>query len=100
MAAALLLAPILAYRLTFSSIAGQSCRYLPSCSAYAKEAIEVNGAWRGFWLMLARLSRCHPLGASGFDPVPDIRHERHPFAPWRYGRWRLWSAPAEVDETR
>ncbi|MGB6388364.1 MAG: membrane protein insertion efficiency factor YidD, partial [Methyloceanibacter sp.] len=48
-----------------------------------------NGAWKGGWLALSRLCRCHPWGSHGFDPVPDLSAEHHPFAPWRYGRWRL-----------
>jgi putative membrane protein insertion efficiency factor len=47
------------------------CRYTPSCSEYAREAVELHGAGRGAWLALRRLSRCHPLGGHGFDPVPD-----------------------------
>lgn len=88
-AKAILLAPIMVYRYTFSALAGAHCRHMPSCSDYAREAIETNGAWKGGWLTLARLCRCHPWGSHGFDPVPDLRQERHPFTPWRYGRWRL-----------
>jgi putative membrane protein insertion efficiency factor len=47
-----------------------SCRHLPSCSEYAREAVERHGATRGLWLALQRLMRCHPLGSSGYDPVP------------------------------
>jgi uncharacterized protein len=47
------------------------CRYVPSCSEYAMQALEQHGAWRGSWLALRRLSRCHPLGGHGYDPVPD-----------------------------
>ena len=47
------------------------CRFYPSCSAYGHEAIERHGALRGSWLTARRLSRCHPFGGSGFDPVPD-----------------------------
>jgi putative membrane protein insertion efficiency factor len=47
------------------------CRFFPSCSAYGHEAIERHGALRGTWLTARRLSRCHPWGGSGFDPVPD-----------------------------
>jgi putative membrane protein insertion efficiency factor len=84
-----LLRAIALYRLTVSSLVGANCRHLPTCSDYARETIEKNGAWRGGWLTLARLCRCHPWGSHGFDPVPDIRDERHPYAPWRYGRWSM-----------
>jgi len=68
----LLLAFIRIYQLSFSMLFGRNCRYLPTCSDYASEAIEKHGAWRGFLLGLARVSRCHPWGGDGFDPVPDI----------------------------
>ena len=80
-------APIHAYRWTLRPWLGWQCRHLPTCSQYALEAIETNGAWRGGWLAASRLCRCHPWGTSGFDPVPDIRALKHPLAPWRYGRW-------------
>jgi putative membrane protein insertion efficiency factor len=70
MTAKLLIALIRGYQLTLSPFLGGSCRFLPTCSEYAREALERHGAWRGSWLALRRLSRCHPLGASGFDPVP------------------------------
>jgi uncharacterized protein len=81
-------APIHAYRWTLKPLIGAECRHLPTCSEYGLEAIERNGAWRGSWQALARITRCRPGGTSGFDPVPDIRAARHTFAPWRYGRWR------------
>lgn len=46
------------------------CRYLPTCSEYAIEALRLHGAWRGSWLTVRRLLRCHPWGGHGFDPVP------------------------------
>lgn len=67
-----LLAVIRIYQLTFSAIFGRTCRYLPTCSEYASDAIKKHGSWRGFWLAVARVSRCHPWGGHGFDPVPDI----------------------------
>ena len=83
--------PIYAYRYSLSMLIGRTCRHLPTCSEYAIDAIDINGPWRGFWLALARFSRCRPGGTSGFDPAPDIRTEHHPFwAPWRYGRWRSY----------
>ena len=72
--AAALIAAIKAYRLTLSPWLGRQCRYLPTCSVYAEEAVARFGAWRGAWLAARRLGRCHPWGGSGYDPVP----ERHP----------------------
>ena len=80
--------PVHVYRHTLKALVGAECRHLPTCSAYALDAIEHNGAWRGLWLSASRVVRCRPGGTSGYDPVPDIRAHRHPFAPWRYGRWR------------
>lgn len=80
-------APIHLYRVTFKPLVGWQCRHYPTCSSYALDAIETNGAWRGGWLTLSRLVRCGPRGTSGVDPVPDIRHEHHAWTPWRYGRW-------------
>jgi putative membrane protein insertion efficiency factor len=59
-----------AYRLLLSPLVGGACRYLPSCSAYAEEAVRQHGAARGSWLALKRVARCHPFGGFGFDPVP------------------------------
>jgi putative membrane protein insertion efficiency factor len=63
-------APIWAYRLTLSSFVGYSCRYHPTCSAYALEAVDEHGLLRGSLLALKRIGRCHPWGGSGLDPVP------------------------------
>jgi uncharacterized protein len=87
-AAWVLKSPVHVYRWTLKPLIGMECRHLPTCSEYALAAIDLNGAWRGFWLMVARLCRCNPWGTAGFDPAPDIRREQHPLAPWRYGRWR------------
>lgn len=59
-----------AYRLLISPLYGQVCRYHPSCSAYALEAVTVHGAVKGVWLGTKRLARCHPWAAGGYDPVP------------------------------
>jgi uncharacterized protein len=58
------------YQLVLSPFAGGACRFEPSCSAYAVEALEQHGFWRGMMLAVRRVARCHPLGSSGFDPVP------------------------------
>jgi putative membrane protein insertion efficiency factor len=73
MTAKLLIGLIRAYQFTLSPFLGGSCRFLPTCSAYAIEAVAEHGAWRGTWLALRRIARCHPLGKSGFDPVPAPR---------------------------
>ena len=49
------------------------CRYYPSCSTYALEAVEVHGAAKGLWMATKRVSRCNPFGGSGFDPVPEAK---------------------------
>ncbi|MCW2852998.1 MAG: yidD [Nocardioides sp.] len=60
-----------AYRAVISPLYGQVCRYHPSCSAYALEAVQQHGTVRGGWLAARRLARCHPWAAGGYDPVPS-----------------------------
>jgi uncharacterized protein len=71
----LLLILIRIYQLTLSSFMGRGCRFLPTCSEYATEAIEKHGVWRGGKLSVRRILRCHPWGGDGFDPVPDHDHK-------------------------
>jgi uncharacterized protein len=66
----LLLGGIWLYRVSLSWLFRGACRFVPSCSAYAYEAVSRHGAVRGLWMSLARLARCHPFGRGGFDPVP------------------------------
>ncbi|MCT0248255.1 membrane protein insertion efficiency factor YidD [Synechococcus sp. CS-205] len=66
-----LLALIAAYRRWLSPLLGPRCRFIPSCSAYGLEAIQRHGPWRGGWLTLRRLLRCHPFTPCGCDPVPE-----------------------------
>jgi putative membrane protein insertion efficiency factor len=67
----LILAVLHAYRRWVSPLSAPRCRFVPSCSAYAVEAVERHGAARGGWLALRRIGRCHPFHAGGFDPVPS-----------------------------
>jgi putative membrane protein insertion efficiency factor len=72
-AAWLLALPVRGYRLVFSPWVGHNCRYLPSCSAYALEALAAHGALRGGAMAAGRVCRCNPFGGSGLDPVPPAR---------------------------
>ncbi len=66
----LLLLPIYFYRICISPLTPPSCRFTPTCSAYAAEAIKKHGPIKGFYLAVRRILRCHPWGGSGYDPVP------------------------------
>lgn len=58
------------YQIAISPLLGPRCRYIPTCSQYALEALQMHGARRGLWLTTCRVCRCHPWGGSGYDPVP------------------------------
>jgi len=80
---------IRAYQFSVSPLLPSSCRYLPSCSDYAADAIVQHGALIGLGLALRRLARCHPWGGSGYDPVPEPRNGRLRGR----GHWRYSLAP-------
>lgn len=72
-----ILAPIYGYRFGLSPLLGVNCRFSPSCSAYAIEAIQLHGPIKGVYLAAKRMSKCHPWGGSGVDPVPkQAKHEK------------------------
>ena len=67
---------IRAYQILVSPLLGSNCRYLPSCSQYAIEALDIHGLFRGGWLAIRRIGRCHPFRPGGYDPVPASNGER------------------------
>ncbi len=64
------------YQLGLAPVLAPRCRYQPTCSEYALEALEHHGVLRGGWLIMARLARCHPWGGWGYDPVPETTARR------------------------
>lgn len=66
----LLILPIRLYQMVISPLLPPACRFVPTCSQYAIEALRRHGPLRGSWLAIRRILRCHPLGGSGYDPVP------------------------------
>ncbi|MFQ5972825.1 MAG: membrane protein insertion efficiency factor YidD [Alphaproteobacteria bacterium] len=71
LASELLRGIVRAYQLLLSPVLGQNCRFEPSCSEYANEALVRHGPLAGGWLALKRVGRCHPWGGAGYDPVPE-----------------------------
>ena len=67
--------PIKAYRLILSPLLGTNCRFEPSCSSYALEALEKHGPLYGSWLTTRRIIKCNPWGGHGFDPVPTVKNK-------------------------
>jgi putative membrane protein insertion efficiency factor len=80
-AADALIAPIRLYKRFLSPLLPTGCRFEPTCSVYAMDAIRIHGPGKGLWLAIKRLLRCHPVtwlgGSSGFDPVPAVRPSHH-----------------------
>ncbi|PZX19535.1 hypothetical protein LX69_00804 [Breznakibacter xylanolyticus] len=66
----LLILPVRFYQMVISPMSGPSCRYTPTCSAYAVEALKKHGPLKGLWLSVKRILSCHPWGGHGYDPVP------------------------------
>lgn len=71
----ILIAIVRFYQLAISPLYPATCRYAPTCSQYMIEAIRVHGVLRGTWMGLRRISKCHPWGGSGYDPVPPKKEE-------------------------
>jgi putative membrane protein insertion efficiency factor len=59
------------YKAVISPLTPASCRHVPTCSSYAVEALKIHGPLKGLWLSIKRISKCHPWGSSGYDPVPE-----------------------------
>ena len=93
-----LIALLKAYRAVISPLYGQVCKYYPSCSAYALEAVTVHGAWRGSGLALRRLAHCHPWSLGGYDPVPGTDAARAWAAEQAEKAQREQAQPAQISQ--
>jgi len=71
----ILILPVKLYQLTISPILPNSCRHVPTCSHYTIEALKIHGIFKGGWLSLKRILRCHPWGTWGYDPVPPKKEK-------------------------
>jgi len=87
-----LIALLKAYRFAISPLYGQVCRYHPTCSAYALEAVQSHGALRGTWLAMRRVARCHPWAAGGVDDVPEPARGRSEVSPFGF----VFRAPVAI----
>ena len=76
--AAILIVAIRVYQWVISPVLGPNCRYQPTCSTYAAEAVARHGPLRGAWLALRRVATCHPWGGAGYDPVPGSEADARP----------------------
>ncbi len=92
-AAHILVGVITFYRYTLSAFLGRHCRFLPTCSEYASDAIRQHGAWRGSILAVGRILRCNPWGGEGFDPVPQTTEG----AWWQVGKIAASCAAREIE---
>ncbi|MCK3683490.1 membrane protein insertion efficiency factor YidD [Maribellus sp. YY47] len=72
----ILLVPVYIYKYAISPYTPASCRHVPTCSEYAVQAIKIHGPFRGFVLTVKRISRCHPWGTHGYDPVPPKKEKK------------------------
>ena len=88
----LLLGLIRLYQSTLSRVLPPTCRFYPSCSQYSYQAIRRYGAWRGGWLAIKRILRCHPMNPGGYDPVPNL-DSPHAEPPDRSDACELGGAP-------
>ena len=95
-----LIALLRAYRAVISPLYGNVCKFYPSCSAYALEAIRVHGAAKGSWLAARRLARCHPWSLGGYDPVPGTPAAYEWEAEQRAGVACVSTACRELSEDR
>jgi putative membrane protein insertion efficiency factor len=73
----ILLIPVYIYKYGISPLTPASCRHYPTCSEYAVQALKIHGPFKGFWLATKRISKCHPWGTHGHDPVPP-KNEKDP----------------------